>query len=265
MSAETSAGNVSFDCTPWAGESRRILESLLNGREIPHAWEGTVVVVPAALADGVRDLTEEVAALADRALDPQEEQIAFEVSDWSGEAQNSIVAALDAAGISHEWDGDGDLVVAESSEAEVEKILLGVGEPDGDDEMDGIALNELLGDLFDAAGRLAKNPDDFRRRGEALDAIDQLAGVGTPFGYTDEHWNRILSAGANLAVSIDLPTANGEGDAASQADSDRTDSEDVEGSGSDDAVGREGEGDAGEPPSVQDSALVVRDLLKEVL
>ncbi len=257
MSAETSAGNVSFDCTPWAGESRRILESLLNGREIPHAWEGTVVVVPAALAVGVRDLTEEVAALADRALDPQEEQIAFEVSDWSGEAQNSIVAALDAAGISHEWDGDGDLVVAESSESVVEKILVGIGEPDGGDEMDGLALNELLGDLFDAAGRLVKHPDDFKRRGEAADAIDQLGGVGTPFGYTDDHWNRILSAAAILAVAIDPPMANDVGETLSSVGVDGTDSDDADGSDGESAVGK--------PPSVEDSALVVRDLLKEVL
>lgn len=257
MSAETSAGNVSFDCTPWAGESRRILKSLLNGREIPHAWEGTVVVVPAALAVGVRDLTEEVAALADRALDPQEEQIAFEVSDWSGEAQNSIVAALDAAGISHEWDGDGDLVVAESSESVVEKILVGIGEPDGGDEMDGLALNELLGDLFDAAGRLVKHPDDFKRRGEAADAIDQLGGVGTPFGYTDDHWNRILSAAAILAVAIDPPMANDVGETLSSVGVDGTDSDDADGSDGESAVGK--------PPSVEDSALVVRDLLKEVL
>ncbi len=245
----TEQETVSHDCTPWAGESRRILQSLLAGQEIPHAWEGTVVVVPAAFADELGELVDQVEVLATRTLDPAAEQVAFEVSGWSNEAQNILVEKLDDAGIAHEWDADGDLVVEQVFESSVEVIVDEILErgTDGDEgeELDGIELHEVLGRLFEASGRLVKDPEDFRRRSALLDDASTIAGAGTPFGYSEADWQGIQGSLEALVTAIV-----------------RTEGDD----GGDRAGDTAEEADPGpDEPGIEELAAEVRDLLRNLV
>src|SRR5437763_1194713 len=53
-------GQVTYELHDWAVESRVMLESLLTGQEVPHAWEGTDLIVPAALESRVDGLVDQV-------------------------------------------------------------------------------------------------------------------------------------------------------------------------------------------------------------
>jgi hypothetical protein len=199
---------VSYDCSPWAGETRRLLAGMLTNQRIPHVWEGTVLVVRRQDEAGVDLLVEEVAATAVDVLDPDLPVVAYEVSVLPSSTQNEVVQALAAEGIPHEWDADGDLVIHEADAPRLEELLeelaveTSAGAETDEADLDGIELHDRLTALFVAADRLAHDPSDWRAGLGLLDADEALDGVGVPFGFDRSTWQEVLDGSADLVAAL---------------------------------------------------------------
>ncbi|MEZ5269167.1 MAG: hypothetical protein R2789_11610 [Microthrixaceae bacterium] len=239
------SGAIAGVLTAAHGPVRRgVLRSVLDDRGIPHAWEGTVVVVPAEFEETLDEIVEEVASTARRALGTVRETLAYDVSPWSAGAQNSLVDQLVEAHIPHEWDSEGHLVVHEEDSEAVGELLDALGEPDGGDEISGLELNERLSALFVFVDRLSNDPADRKARKRLPKASAAIRRVATPFGVEPASWLELHDSISRLQ---DLINASDSGEAGNYSSD-----EDPDGDSSDQAA----------PTNVEDAARVVRDLLR---
>jgi hypothetical protein len=120
---ETKTGHTTYELHEWAVESRVMLESLLAGQDIPHAWEGTDLQVPAALETRVDKLVDQVDMTTEPNLDPDAPKVAYELTDWDDEQQTELIQALNAKGVPYDFDIDGSLVVLEADDPIVEAVF----------------------------------------------------------------------------------------------------------------------------------------------
>ncbi len=197
---------LAYELHEWASESRRMLQQLVVAEEIAHAWQGTTLLVHHADEGLVDELIEEVEAAAERRLDPERETIAFEMATWSGELQAELVRRLGAAGVPHEFDAEGDLVVHAEDEDVVElmidDIVARADELDLE-EVEGLEINDLLSRLFLACDRLRRDVHDPDGVIGLVESGRRLAGVRTPFGFEAPAWTALREATARLVGMIE--------------------------------------------------------------
>ncbi len=220
-------GQLAYDCTTWAGESRGLLTSLLNTSGVAHVWQGTVLTVREVDEDTVDELIDDVLAAARPALDPDAAKLEYEISSWPVALQTEFTDGLTAADVPYEWNERGDLVVRESDEEAVEAVLDELPDPDegGISSDDGVALHELLDSLFVAADRLARHPADPAATLSMVDDTEVVGQVALPFGFEPRQWRTLVDAAEALTAAItgdqDADTADGrrEGTGATDDDS----------------------------------------------
>jgi len=274
------AGNaVEYDVSPWAGETRRILRTVLAEREIPHAWEGTVVVVPEAFEEAMDQMVDEVSSTARAALGSAREKVGYDVSPWSAATQNKLVDKLVEATIAHEWDAEGDLLVHAEDAESVEEILDELGDPDGSEEIDGLELHDRLGKLFVVVDRLANDPQDSTGVRGIEQAYGAIESAGLPFGVDAALWLDIHKVAGRLRDTVDDVASGVPGamsfTAAEEPDDAPAESHDPDADGEDngesDAAGTEGPSDSGadrtvtERPSVERLANELREMLRRLV
>ncbi len=194
---------VEYDCSPWAGETRRILRSVLLEREIPHAWEGTVLVVPLDFEEEVDEIVDIVAATARSSLGSARSTVGYDVSAWSAASQNRLVELMVDRTVPHEWDAEGDLVVHEEDAEVTEELISELGEPDGAGELDGLVLHDRMGRLFVAADRLARDPHDSSGTRDLDASFADLEHAAVPFGVEAETWLELHRLSAALVAALD--------------------------------------------------------------
>lgn len=204
---ELEDGQLAYECAAWAGESRGLLESLLTSQSIPHAWQGTTLTVREEDEDRVDDLIDDVLASARPALDPRAPKLVYEVSVWPVALQTELVDQLTAADVPYEWDEQGDLVVRESDEAEVEAVLELLPDPDdeGLSSDDGVVVHVVLDNLFMSSDRLSKHPTDASATVTAVDTAAQLEQMALPFGFEPAQWRRLVEAAQQVREAIEPP------------------------------------------------------------
>jgi hypothetical protein len=201
---ELEDGQIAYDCAAWSGESRGLFESLLSSHDIPHAWQGTTVTVREDDEEQVDDLVDDVLASARPALDPSAPKLVYEVSVWPVALQTELLEQLTAADVPYEWDEQGDLVVRESDEDEVEAVLALLPDPDDSavSSDDGVAVHEVLDRAFMAADRLRSHPTDASATVQVVDAAGQLEQLALPFGFEPAQWRRLVTAACDLRDAI---------------------------------------------------------------
>jgi hypothetical protein len=216
------ADQMAYELHEWTGDARVVLDGMLNREGIAHIWEIATLVVRAADEDRVDELVEDVESSELPALDPDADQVVYEISGWTDDQRTDLEAALLAEGVPHGIDENGDLVVLEADEERVEPILDRVdmedvltaekvesdGEPatdaapssatgEGASEEDGLAAQEAMSALFITSDRLIKDPDgrdDIARLAEATDRAEALP---LPYGFSPAVWDDIKAkAGA---------------------------------------------------------------------
>lgn len=249
------SGEIEYDCSPWAQETRQVLRSLLIDNEIPHAWEGTVLVVPAAFEEQVDELVDGARSTARSSLGRARATVAYEVSSWSAAAQNSLIDDLVGARIPYEWDSEGDLVVHEEDAEAVEEFIEALGEPDGGDELDGIALHDRLNELFIMVDRLCRDGGDRKGRKGVARVYVELENAAVPFGVEPVVWLRLHRATAGLLDAIGGRASDPGGAGADVLDG-GDDARDGNGDGAEDDL------DPDEPAGVESRAAALRDLLR---
>ena len=190
---------IAYELYEWSFEARRMLEGLLTSEGVAHGWQGAVLIVREADESRVDALAEQAEEADGPILDDDEEKIGYSMEEWSAEAESALVDALGLAGIRHMFSVDGELLVAEADEERVDEIVDKVTERlaieselgDASQVVEGLALNDLLGEVRVLAKKLMKNAGDAKSTLSMVTKAELLADVKTPFGFDSSRWNLI--------------------------------------------------------------------------
>lgn len=193
---------LAYELHEMASESRRMLAQLLLADEVVHSWQGTTLLAHESVEAQVDALLDEVEAASNPELDPDKEQVAFEMEGWSSELRALFSERLSQAAVPHAFDDDGDLVCHEEDEEQVELViedLLARAADDGLEELEGLEVNELLSSMFEAVDRLRRDGNDAQGVKRSVEHGRRIAGVATPFGFPASAWAAIRDNCAGLA------------------------------------------------------------------
>jgi hypothetical protein len=184
-----------------------------------HVWEGATLVVRAEDEERVDELVEQVEVTNQPTLDPDKEQVVFELEDWPDEKRSALSESLEEAQIPFGFDENDDLVVLEDDEERVEAVLDQVdynfsldaaevsgdggddGETGGDD--DGLAAQEVMSELFVAADKLMHDPDDSGAVLRFTEAAGTVAALALPYGFAPGSWEEIVTLSGELRSLLD--------------------------------------------------------------
>jgi hypothetical protein len=147
--------------------------------------------------------------LPDDSGNEDDEEIVFELPDWSDQDRATLAQRLAAANIAHDWEA-GDLVVAEIDADRAEDVIEAVEYPDelpaegGDAEpAPDEGTYEVMSGLFVAADRLQHDPEDPVIGGEFDVAAEAAGACGPPFGVDAQFWQQVQELAANVSDQLD--------------------------------------------------------------
>ena len=211
---------IAYEFEEWDNQSRVLLDQLLEGEHILHVWEGATLVVRATDEPRVDELVEQVEVTNQPTLDPEKDQVVFELEEWPDEKRTALADSLDEAGIHFGFDENDDLVVLEEDEERVEAVLdqvdynfsLDADDVSGDDEDatpqdedDGLAAQETMSELFVTADILMHDPDDSAAILRFTDAASAVRNLALPYGFAPGVWEEILTLSGNLRGILEDP------------------------------------------------------------
>lgn len=144
--------------------------------------------------EGADDHGISLSGLPGEPLDAERDQVAYDLGEWDDEAVAVLEERLAAAGIPYAWDGD-ELFVDEDDEEAVDAL---VDELVGDEPTTGAVDAELLGDVFVAADRLRRDPQDPDGVMTVLEEADRLDPGHPPYGLDRDDWHGVCERFAAL-------------------------------------------------------------------
>lgn len=200
-----------WDLAGWTMESRRLLDGMLVNTQIPRSWQGSTLFTARDSRSQVDDLVAQVGV--SEAGVGEGDTVGYEVSDWTDDALDRLVALLQRDRVPYRWDPDGDLEVGVEHEEVVDAIfgeLSGESPPanDGDDEGDeddeeaGMEGHQTLSEIFLAADRLARNPADASAPASLIEAHGRMADLALPFGFSPQMWSAVADQAGALADKL---------------------------------------------------------------
>ncbi len=199
----TDAGGewIAYELHAWALEARVMASQLLVADGVVHSWQGTTLTVHESAEEVVDALLEEVQVAGRRSLDPDVPKTAFEMDSWDDDLRDILSERLVGTGVPHEFDGDGDLVIHEIDEEQVDMIIdevMARHQEHGLERLEGLEANELLSKLFFATDRLSRDPGDVNGAGGVIDHGERLVCSAAPFGFEPDGWGRLRDSTAAL-------------------------------------------------------------------
>lgn len=218
--ADAGAEQLAYELAEWSAESRVLLERLLTGHGVVHAWEATTLVVRTDDEARADALIDQVEASDAPALDPDLAQVVFEMEGLGEEQRAQVADSLTSLGIAHGWDDVDDLVVYERDDERVEQILDGIEYPDalsldvegddagGLDEAGGLEAQDALGGLFIAADRLMHDARDHQGVLSVVDAATAVETLALPYGFAAAAWRSVVEQAVVLRTAIEDDTTD---------------------------------------------------------
>jgi hypothetical protein len=183
-----------FDLSTWGAAARSALDERLHLLEAPHAWneEGTILATRLDAAPWVQRIIEQVDDERSVEHDSDEEQVAYDLTGWDEANRNALRVRLEDAGIAYGLDED-ELVVLEADEGRVDALVDAILEPDDGlvtdaEPTEDEAREDLLGDLFVAADRLANDPGDAEGLAGLASGAAEVAAHTPPYGVERRWW-----------------------------------------------------------------------------
>lgn len=213
------ADQMAYELDEWTGDARVVLDGMLNREGIAHVWEMGTLVVRAADEVRADELIDQVEASELPTLDPDADQVMYEISGWTDDQRSDLEGVLLAEGIPHGIDENGDLVVLAADEERVEPILDRVDmedvltadqvEIDGESSAtapaatevggdDGLAAQDAMSALFVSADRLMKDPDDRDDIDRLRAATERAQALSLPYGFSPAVWEDIKAKAGEL-------------------------------------------------------------------
>ena len=207
---EADEDQLEYDLHEYSSQSRSMMESLLLGAGVPHAWQGAVLVVREADEERVDEFVAAVDRAAVPVLPDDELRVSYELAGFDDDYVGRLTEALDGAGIAYGFDEDGDLQVAAADEARVEGLFDRLADGDGDGEsgefgpgLDGVDAHEVLSRLFVASDRLQRNPRDRKGNRNLARGGEEIRQLALPFGFEARTWRAVLDQVQALGDIVD--------------------------------------------------------------
>jgi hypothetical protein len=142
-----------------------------------------------------------------------DDQIAYDLTEWPPEDRAIASADLVELGIPYRWDENLTLIVPAGAEAQVDAILDEIDENAGADqsalldvdtgEDGGEEATEAMSDLFIAADGLQHGTYDEQRVVEFMEAAAAVAECLPPFGIEPQVWGRVQSQAAAIVSALE--------------------------------------------------------------
>jgi hypothetical protein len=203
---------VVYELAGWSFDMQAEAAEVLAESQIPHAWDGTDLVVHLDWEPMVDELLDAVERGATGSVDATDDELVYELDEWPVDDREALMGKLAEAGVVHRWEGEATLVVSPADEQRVEAILDGVEFPDAlavvevaEDEAVVAAEEtsfEVLSSLFLAADRLKGNPLDAEGIADLSDALDEADADVPPFGIVPGLWRDAVERGNRLADTL---------------------------------------------------------------
>jgi|GEM_PF-4938984 len=201
---------ITFELDEWSEADRTVLQDRLTTLGVPHTWEGTTLVVAAvdeAWAERIMDQVDEDLATAQE--EAEDEQVAYDLTDWDDDSCVRLLAALAADEIPYGLDGD-ELVVAASDETRVDDMVAAITTPGATLTAGGPASFEAMSDLFVASDQLVHDPDDRDGTTSLVRGARAAAGATAPYGMESGWWDGVVARAGALADLVESPTPDGD-------------------------------------------------------
>jgi hypothetical protein len=210
---------VVYDLDDWSELERQAVDDRLREAQIAHGWEGTTLVVSPIDEAPVENVLDIVEGESGPALEPERDQVAYDLSDWDEDLLDTVGDELRTAGIAHGWDGD-ELFVHADDEQAVDELLDRVEHPNelAAEPDDGPAGAELLGEIFVAADRLQHDGQDPDGVIALLELDETIAGSEPPYGLAAADWTHLCERVAALSELLQAFKVDTEAVMASAAD-----------------------------------------------
>ncbi len=209
---------VYYDLSMWTFDQQAELSAAMADADVPHAWEGTELMVPEESetdTDAIIAELEERLGIVDEPMPdtPVQQVLAddvatteYDLGDWSPVEHATVSHALTEAGIPFRWDA-AVLLVATDDESVVDELLDDVESGEFADVLTTSpaadeSSSEVLTSFFLAAERLRKEPLDADGIEHLLNALDLADPDVPPFGVTPKLWQESYTAADELADAI---------------------------------------------------------------
>jgi len=138
-------------------------------------------------------------------LEDADDQVGYDLDDWTPDQKGDLIAALATGGIPHRWEAS-ELIVGEADADAVEQLIDDIDHPDAidaqpDDGDDAAAA--LLSTLYVAADVLSGDADNPAAVLDLIDAEAAATDAAPPYGVDKPTWEAILDATGTLAGLLD--------------------------------------------------------------
>jgi len=201
---------VTYELGGWSLDLQAEAAEVLAESEIPHAWNGTDLVVHVDWENTVDELLDDVERGATGGVDTSDDELVYELDEWPADDRTSLSSKLDEAGVPHRWEDSSTLVVAPGDEELVEAVLdelefphaLAVDPNDVVDEVSEATSFEVLSSLFLAADRLKGNPVDGDGIADLADALEKADPDAPPFGIVPGLWRDAVERANRIADAL---------------------------------------------------------------
>lgn len=198
---------LAYELHEWSGEGRRVLDGMLTTSEVAHSWQGATLIVRDADESKVDDAVRQAELATMPTLDSEQESMVYELDQYNDEHRTRLVERLGLAGIPHEFDAAGDLVVHESDEEAIDEIFETLtDEPEEayvfGDGVDGVDPHNVISDMFLAVNKLRRNAGDSRNMMDFATASELAEELALPFGFSGADWREILDETGDLRGAL---------------------------------------------------------------
>lgn len=145
-------------------------------------------------------------------LAPSEDEVGYELTDWSVTDRGPVTAALIEAGIPYRWEPGLVLVVPEAAEEQVDGLMdeleTEAVEAEAGEEADagadgGEEAQAAMSDLFVASDRLKDAPSDDGVRDELREASSAVGACLPPYGIERRVWRKIQEQASAVVTGFD--------------------------------------------------------------
>lgn len=201
---------IVYELDDWSDRDRAVLRERLETLGVPHTWEDLTLVVAAADDAWVERIMDQVEDDLSVSLDPDQPQVAYDLSAWDAENRERLFAVLEDEVVPFGVDAD-ELFVHEIDEVRVDEVISSIIDPapEGEDEpVLAEAAPQVMGDLFVAADRLVHDPTDHEGTLSLIDAIRAAGSAGPPYGMDKVWWDGVLGHADELVALLDSPSTD---------------------------------------------------------
>jgi hypothetical protein len=196
---------IGLDLATWGETGRTALDERLHLLEAPHAWNGEVLIIDEADAAWIARIVEQVEDERSLALDPEADQIAYDLTGWDEQNLSLLVHGLQDQAVPFGMEAE-ELIIHEADEQKVDDLVDTILEPDGADVALDDARAEMMGELFVIADRLVHDPLEKDARHDLTAMAAEAVASAPPYGVEKAWWKGIGEQCTGLATMFLGPT-----------------------------------------------------------